>query len=918
MKLADERLFDQLRRHEADPERNKRKEFRAAPEIESLKNLDANEAIRDFLRDYELDEFRAAGGSGLIIRVKYTKHNVMCTLKVPRAALLSPTASEEILLDEEDPEVDALRKLSHQNIVRFFDSYEIKKARQLLISEWIESSDELQIHIKKRCEAVAATQSNTEIAQSLHRLAHVLHQAAGALHYMHERASLYHFDVKPANILVTEEDGKAKAYVIDLGLARDKTKYRLGDEIRVGFTWEYAHRKDLQMNDRSVISRTKDKSKSFVLYEALDSRYDLYAFGKTIQECLKIIRDFFGERATANYTYSYLHFLACLCLDGAGDKLQRTGEEERFVEDIAGGCGIEIFIEHKFVRMSQVVLALDRLLGFCSIELEIPELNPWYANTINASDIAQANLTNRVRRLITHPLFKRLEREPQLGMLQEVFPTATHTRGNHSLGVYATTCRYINALYWDPENPTCRILLTPERIKTLIVASLLHDLGQTAFGHDIEELDKDLFSHSAFTLDLLTLDARIKKKADGETTEATKVSDTNASAPITLSLAIEDKEPDGWGLSVDSVIAFIKNDLSTPIDYLLSQILDGPIDADKLDYLVRDSVDCRVQYGHGIDVTRLLRSLTSVFVQKGKKLPAHLELGIWAKGRASADAFMLARAQMYKALYWHHTFRAIKAMFLTAAALAMEHLRPKFSSDKQLKSAIRDAYFQHVYLAPVGLNNEGLPGISILPMSGEPLRIIGGALADRSLDFFYQIGPETSKEILKSLVNRRLYKRLDEVPLIDAEAGKLAERLRDPNVRLNLTSRLESEFRTTIDKAIDSPSKSQYHFPTGSGQKKLREHWFPKATFLIDAPLRALDEILKAPRSIMDFKRKYLRTERNDAETPPTLLWETNMQGLMKECAFLRVFVKEEIHDLILSHVKEKDRDAALRRALFG
>ncbi len=386
-------------------------------------------------------------------------------------------------------------------------------------------------------------------------------------------------------------------------------------------------------------------------------------------------------------------------------------------------------------------------------------------------------------------------------MLQEVFPTATHTRGNHSLGVFGATCRYISALYWDPDNPTFRILITKDDIRRTLVSALIHDLGQTAFGHDIEEINEELFSHNEFTKKLLDLSA-------SETLTA-KLGES-------FKKIIEDPEPHGWGLKdFQSIVAFLNNDVARPLDTLLHQIIDGPIDADKLDYLVRDSVNCRVQYGHGIDVPRFLRSLTSICIEQKVTHKARLELAIKAKGKASADAFTMARTQMYQALYWHHTFRAIKAMFLTGAAFAIVDLEEKASQGmkvavtakiKRFKMLLQNGYFQHVYLRPLKIDSTASSGEDLFDkafvpsVTAERLGALGGAPADLSIDYFYQLGPMTAKYVLGALAGRKIYKRLYEAPFSKIKnLSKMLEKIKDAEKRKQLTLDLNVAIRDALE-----------------------------------------------------------------------------------------------------------------------
>ncbi len=104
---------------------------------------------------------------------------------------------------------------------------------------------------------------------------------------------------------------------------------------------------------------------------------------------------------------------------------------------------------------------------------------------------------------------------------------------------------------------------------------------------------------------------------------------------------------------------------------MLSSIINGPIDTDKLDYLVRDSKNCFLKYGEIIDFDRMVRNLT-VIITKNEYGQRILTLGTYEKGRSAAESFAFARYLLYQSLYWHHTARASRAMLREAAKSAFK------------------------------------------------------------------------------------------------------------------------------------------------------------------------------------------------------------------------------------------------------
>lgn len=107
---------------------------------------------------------------------------------------------------------------------------------------------------------------------------------------------------------------------------------------------------------------------------------------------------------------------------------------------------------------------------------------------------------------------------------------------------------------------------------------------------------------------------------------------------------------------------------------ILHSILDSPIDADKLDYLLRDGYHCGVAYPNGIDVDRFLQALT-VFtdvasvgqatvpdlddgIPVANAAPPRPCVGVTAKGLLPVESILIARYEMFRSVYWHHAVRA--------------------------------------------------------------------------------------------------------------------------------------------------------------------------------------------------------------------------------------------------------------------
>lgn len=235
-------------------------------------------------------------------------------------------------------------------------------------------------------------------------------------------------------------------------------------------------------------------------------------------------------------------------------------------------------------------------------------------------------LTRRVRELIDSSEFRRLAHITQLGLVSLVYPAAHHTRFEHSLGVYRNALLFLQRLSRDER--FCAIV-TPRDAELFIVAALLHDLGHWPFCHPIEDLQlPSVPTHELFANSFLL---------EGEIADALR---------------------DDWGINPRDIVVLLSGKPQTQKTKLLASMLSGPIDIDKMDYLMRDSLHAGVPYGRNFDQQRLIGSLCLNETES--------ELAISDKGKTAAEMMVFARYVMFSEVYWHHTVRAATAMLQRA------------------------------------------------------------------------------------------------------------------------------------------------------------------------------------------------------------------------------------------------------------
>ena len=236
-------------------------------------------------------------------------------------------------------------------------------------------------------------------------------------------------------------------------------------------------------------------------------------------------------------------------------------------------------------------------------------------------------VSDRVRRILDTAPMRRLASISQLGMVSLVYPGATHSRLEHSLGVYHNALRVL-ARFSSDNDFTERV--TPVMAEAFIVAALIHDVGHWPFCHPIEDMGiRELGEH----------ESRIRQC----------VTDSELAACI---------EQD-WQCDLSQVLTLLESDSKAEdADQVtccfLRSCISGPIDIDKLDYLQRDSLHAGVPYGRNFDAGRLISSMSFN--------PATSRLAIVDKGRTAAEMMVFSRYVMFSEVYWHHAVRSATAM----------------------------------------------------------------------------------------------------------------------------------------------------------------------------------------------------------------------------------------------------------------
>ncbi|MGC9780619.1 MAG: HD domain-containing protein [Candidatus Heimdallarchaeota archaeon] len=232
------------------------------------------------------------------------------------------------------------------------------------------------------------------------------------------------------------------------------------------------------------------------------------------------------------------------------------------------------------------------------------------------------------RELIDTRFFQRLRRIKQLSGSEFVYPGANHTRFEHSLGVSYLAEKMAASLCNDED-----VDITDHEKSLVKIAALLHDVGHGPFSHTFEALlQKVRKNHEDLTRWII------------KESEIADILNEN-------------------GLKVDQVCGLIHGNKTIKNKGFLNQIISSSCDVDKMDFIVRDSYHTGAEYGQ-VDVMRILYTMGVI----------NDNLAVNYSALPALEAFLIARVESFRTIYFHKVSRASQLMIVRAMELAEKEI----------------------------------------------------------------------------------------------------------------------------------------------------------------------------------------------------------------------------------------------------
>lgn len=567
-------------------------------ERENLLKLENNKPFRNYLivskeanNNDVLAKPLGEGGSGIVYLAEQT---FVKNIKVKRAVKFfvfrddiakAHETSGKVSIQNFNDEILNISSFNHENIIKIIDGgLEERNGEEIpyIVTDYVEghSLDEFL----KNPQLIENYVENGE------DIINIFGQICLGLKYLHSN-NFYHCDIAPKNIFIKGTKGNFQIVIGDLGVG--KTLKHTKKEVEKLFV--LGSRKYMPSNVLEIVN----KEISYNDFVKLQPSWDLHSLKVSFRELIEAFEKI--------------------------NKIESTWFKS-----------LKKIISKDYEKIIDIATNIERIKPIYRQTAGIPELSE-ADSTLHGHyelhPIKSVWITDRIKKIIRHPLYFRLKKVPQLLSSNTFNPGSNHTRYEHSLGTYENMRKVLMTLL---RNEDFLEFLDEKNIETALVASLLSSISKFPFSFVIHEIrDKDPNYFDSFTskkyIDKLLNYSDSNKNIDYSINEILK-KDFNISDTEQLIEIIKGNTDSKW--SKDTKI--------------ISKLLNSTIDVRVLDFLPRDSYHLGISSGAHIDFDSLI---SSICLHDGF-------FAVRSRGVTYIEQVVTLRYWLYKRIYWNSPNRA--------------------------------------------------------------------------------------------------------------------------------------------------------------------------------------------------------------------------------------------------------------------
>ena len=417
---------------------------------------------------YKVEKKLGLGGAGIAYMIRATASPVIRVAKVMRpAARRIPQLKREFL-----NEARKLSLLHHPNLVTAFEQSQSTDDPPYFVMDFVRGR-----HLDK---AIVTLVRKSERGDWVYAVRSIFAQLADVLAYLHSQKphALLHLDIKPANIILTyNHRRKPIPVLLDLGVSRFEA-------LPSGSSKKTAAIGTFEMWPAKYIHAVKrltnhGRTLFWIERQLINTDLDLHLLGKTLQ---KVITAALGASVDST------------------DWRASAKADLGFLQDTASSLDIDRGSPARFTTAIELCEALQRL------DLQASRTRSHFdLGWVRLPGRTVLNFGREARRLTDWSKFQRLRGIQQLGFVSLVFPGATHSRFEHSLGVFENSLAMLDQITGPSGDYRFRSSVPDEDLVATALVALFHDVGHYPFAHQFR-VRGTIPVHEERTLDVLNSD----------------------------------------------------------------------------------------------------------------------------------------------------------------------------------------------------------------------------------------------------------------------------------------------------------------------------------------------------------------------------------------------------------------------------